>query len=86
GSAGPSRGQAAAPPAPSRPAVAPGGERPASGPAPSAPPRSVDWGDDVPSEDDVTIEESGMAGRKVVERLLGGRLVEERMLDGSPLS
>lgn len=51
----------------------------------SGPGRSVDW-DDVPSDDDVTIEESGMAGRKVVERLLGGRLVEERMLDGSPLS
>ncbi|MFC7401750.1 DNA polymerase III subunit gamma and tau [Citricoccus sp. GCM10030269] len=47
---------------------------------------SVDWNDDVPSDDDVTIEESGMAGRAVVERLLGARLIEERMLDGSPLS
>jgi DNA polymerase III subunit gamma/tau len=47
---------------------------------------SVNWSDDVPSEDDVTIEESGMAGRKVVERLLGARFIEERMLDGTPLS
>ncbi|MFB9072385.1 DNA polymerase III subunit gamma and tau [Citricoccus parietis] len=49
-------------------------------------PGSVNWSDEVPSEDDITIEESGIAGRKVVERLLGGRFIEERMLDGSPLS
>ena len=49
-------------------------------------PGSLNWSDEVPSEDDITIEESGIAGRKVVERLLGGRFIEERMLDGSPLS
>jgi DNA polymerase-3 subunit gamma/tau len=64
----------------------PADSRGTGGVARPGPGRSVDWSDDVPSEDDVTIEESGMAGRKVVERLLGARLVEERMLDGSPLS
>ncbi|GAA1128159.1 DNA polymerase III subunit gamma and tau [Citricoccus alkalitolerans] len=49
-------------------------------------PGTLNWSDEVPSEDDITIEESGIAGRKVVERLLGGRFIEERMLDGSPLS
>ncbi|MGD6979130.1 MULTISPECIES: DNA polymerase III subunit gamma and tau [Citricoccus] len=77
GSPAPGTGPAATGPAAD--GHAPGG---AARPGPG---RSVDW-DDVPSDDDVTIEESGMAGRKVVERLLGGRLVEERMLDGSPLS
>ncbi len=72
------------PPSGTGPATATDGPGP-GGAARPGPGRSVDW-DDVPSEDDVTIEESGMAGRKVVERLLGGRLVEERMLDGSPLS
>jgi DNA polymerase-3 subunit gamma/tau len=40
---------------------------------------------DVPSADDETIEESGIFGRAAVERILGGKLVEERSLDGSPL-
>jgi DNA polymerase-3 subunit gamma/tau len=40
---------------------------------------------DVPSADDETIEESGVFGRAAVERILGGKLVEERALDGSPL-
>lgn len=40
---------------------------------------------DVPSADDETIEESGVFGRAAVERILGGKLVEERSLDGSPL-
>ncbi|WMY78575.1 DNA polymerase III subunit gamma and tau [Citricoccus sp. I39-566] len=70
---------------------APGVTGPASGPSTggadgAAASGSVSWGDEVPSEDDITIEESGIAGRKVVERLLGGRFIEERMLDGSPLS
>ncbi|MEV4900015.1 DNA polymerase III subunit gamma and tau [Citricoccus sp. NPDC055426] len=70
---------------------APGVTGPSSGPSTggadgAAGSGSVSWGDEVPSEDDITIEESGIAGRKVVERLLGGRFIEERMLDGSPLS
>ncbi len=40
---------------------------------------------DVPSADDQTIEESGVFGRAAVERILGGKLVEERSPDGSPL-
>jgi DNA polymerase-3 subunit gamma/tau len=40
---------------------------------------------DIPSADDETIEESGVFGRAAVERILGGKLVEERSLDGNPL-
>jgi DNA polymerase-3 subunit gamma/tau len=40
---------------------------------------------EVPSPDDETIEQSGVFGRAAVERILGGKLVEERSLDGSPL-
>jgi DNA polymerase-3 subunit gamma/tau len=40
---------------------------------------------DTPSPDDETIEESGVFGRAAVERILGGKLVEERSLDGSPI-
>ncbi len=36
--------------------------------------------EDVPSPDDVTIEESGVVGQAAVERILGGVLVEERPL------
>lgn len=54
-----------------------------------APARTADTGaafvQDVPSADDETIEESGVFGRAAVERILGGKLVEERSLDGSPL-
>ena len=46
---------------------------------------SVDWSDETPSDDDETIEDSGLAGRPVVERILGARLIEERSLDGGPL-
>ncbi|WP_227878584.1 DNA polymerase III subunit gamma and tau [Arthrobacter dokdonensis] len=47
-------------------------------------PRPVDapYVEDVPSPDDVTIEESGVAGQAAVERILGGQLVEERPLNG----
>lgn len=38
--------------------------------------------DDEPSADDETIEESGLVGRTAIERILNGRLVEERSLDG----
>jgi len=41
---------------------------------------------DIPSADDETIEESGVFGRAAVERILGGKLIEERSLDGSPLA
>lgn len=40
---------------------------------------------DIPSADDETIEESGVFGRAAIERILGGKLIEERSLDGSPL-
>lgn len=41
---------------------------------------AVQHADDVPSPDDVTIEESGVVGQAAVERILGGVLVEERAL------
>lgn len=41
---------------------------------------------DIPSADDETIEESGVFGRAAVERILGGKLIEERSPDGSPLA
>ncbi|MBM7847440.1 DNA polymerase III subunit gamma and tau [Arthrobacter roseus] len=37
--------------------------------------------EDVPNADDETIEESGLVGRAAIERILNGRLVEERSLD-----
>ena len=50
-----------------------------------APARAADvpFVEDVPSPDDVTIEESGVAGQAAVERILGGALIEERPLNGS---
>jgi len=52
--------------------------------APAAGRGTVDLGyvEDVPSADDVTLEDSGLVGRKAIERILGGRLIEERSLDG----
>ena len=44
--------------------------------------RKDDWSDEVASEDDVSLEESGLVGRPVVERLLGARLLEERPHEG----
>lgn len=41
---------------------------------------------DIPSADDETIEESGVFGRAAVERILGGKLIEERSLDGTPVA
>jgi DNA polymerase-3 subunit gamma/tau len=41
---------------------------------------------DIPSADDETIEESGVFGRAAVERILGGKLIEERSLDGTPVT
>ncbi|MCC3298769.1 DNA polymerase III subunit gamma and tau [Arthrobacter caoxuetaonis] len=54
-----------------------------NGSAPSSAARGkVDLVEDVPSADDVTLEDSGLVGRKAIERILGGRLIEERGLDG----
>ena len=38
---------------------------------------SVSWEDEVASDDDISLEESGLVGRAVVERILGARLIEE---------
>ncbi|MFJ5692370.1 DNA polymerase III subunit gamma and tau [Arthrobacter sp. NPDC093125] len=46
---------------------------------------TVSYVQDIPSVDDETIEESGVFGRAAVERILGGKLIEERSLDGNPL-
>ncbi|WP_235780123.1 DNA polymerase III subunit gamma and tau [Sinomonas notoginsengisoli] len=39
--------------------------------------------EDIPSADDETIEQSSVFGRTAVERILGGKLIEERSLDGT---
>jgi DNA polymerase-3 subunit gamma/tau len=39
--------------------------------------------EDIPSADDETVEESGLFGRAAVERILGGKLIEERAHDGT---
>lgn len=41
----------------------------------------LNYVEDVPSADDETIEESGLVGRQAIERILNGRLIEERSLD-----
>lgn len=46
---------------------------------------TVSYVQDIPSADDETIEESGVFGRAAVERILGGKLIEEKSLDGNPL-
>jgi DNA polymerase-3 subunit gamma/tau len=56
----------------------------AKAPARQAEP-TASYAQDIPSADDETIEESGVFGRAAVERILGGKLIEERSLDGSPL-
>ncbi|MCV7512468.1 DNA polymerase III subunit gamma and tau [Micrococcus luteus] len=49
---------------------------------PAAPATSgVGWEDEVASDDDVPLEDSGLVGRAVVERVLGGRLLEDRPND-----
>ncbi|ALE04409.1 hypothetical protein AL755_01595 (plasmid) [Arthrobacter sp. ERGS1:01] len=49
-----------------------------------SPARAADtpYVEDVPSPDDVTLEESGVVGQAAVERILGGALIEERPLNG----
>ncbi|MCQ6272719.1 DNA polymerase III subunit gamma and tau [Pseudarthrobacter sp. R1] len=49
-------------------------------------PAAATYVQDIPSADDETIEESGVFGRAAVERILGGKLIEERSLDGSPVT
>jgi DNA polymerase-3 subunit gamma/tau len=39
--------------------------------------------EDIASADDETIEHSALFGRAAVERILGGKLIEERGLDGT---
>ncbi|MGO1184081.1 MAG: DNA polymerase III subunit gamma and tau [Micrococcaceae bacterium] len=65
--------------APSSSATAPnnGAARPGANSA-------VHWDEEIPSDEDETIESSGLAGRAVVERLLNARLIDERNPDGSP--
>ena len=49
---------------------------------PSAGRSNVNLVEDIPSADDIRLEDSGLVGRKAIERILGGRLIEERSLDG----
>jgi DNA polymerase-3 subunit gamma/tau len=49
-------------------------------------PAAATYVQDIPSPDDETIEASGVFGRAAVERILGGKLIEERSLDGSPVA
>ncbi|WP_461169877.1 DNA polymerase III subunit gamma and tau [Arthrobacter sp. Z1-15] len=83
-------------PSSSAPAAAGNGSRPLSryqkllneaaqrgGPANVSAGRSnVNLVEDIPSADDIRLEDSGLVGRKAIERILGGRLIEERSLDG----
>ncbi|WP_309080561.1 DNA polymerase III subunit gamma and tau [Zhihengliuella sp.] len=39
-----------------------------------------------PSDDDIAIEDSTLIGRAAIERILNGRLIEERGLDGTPVN
>ena len=57
-----------------------GVSQPASSPAPTQARPVVE---DIPSADDETVEDSGLFGRAAVERILGGKLVEERGHDGT---
>ncbi|WP_336855192.1 DNA polymerase III subunit gamma and tau [Sinomonas albida] len=54
--------------------------QPVSAPAPAQARPVVE---DIPSADDETVEDSGLFGRAAVERILGGKLVEERAHDGT---
>ena len=52
--------------------------QPADPPLQAAAPRRISLDDDVPSADDPDIEGSHLVGARVVEQLLGGRVIEER--------
>lgn len=64
-----------------------GGAGPRGGAAPRRGPADVEskYVEDIPSDDDISIEESGVVGRSAIERLLNGRLIEERNHDGTPV-
>ncbi|WP_323960167.1 DNA polymerase III subunit gamma and tau [Arthrobacter sp. JZ12] len=53
----------------------------AARPKPTPGPVDLNLVEDIPSADDETIEESGLVGRQAIERILNGRLIEERSLD-----
>ena len=72
--------QARAAEAQGRPAGAPAGPRFGSGGGSGL---NLSHVEDIPSEDDLAIEDSGLVGRAAIERILGGRLIEEQSLDGS---
>lgn len=40
--------------------------------------------EDIPSDDDITVEESSVFGRKAIERILDGTLIEERRMGEGP--
>jgi len=63
------------------------GARPGGGAATQTGPGDVEsrYVEDIPSDDDISIEESGVVGRSAIERLLNGRLIEERNHDGTPV-
>ncbi|NKX51835.1 hypothetical protein HER39_14925 [Arthrobacter deserti] len=42
---------------------------------------NLSYVEDIPSDDDESIEDSILVGRAAIERILGGRLIEERSLD-----
>ncbi len=44
---------------------------------------NLSYVEDIPSDDDEAIEDSNLVGRAAIERILGGRLIEERSLDAS---
>lgn len=44
---------------------------------------NLSYVEDIPSDDDEAIEDSNVVGRAAIERILGGRLIEERSLDAS---
>nr|WP_218882124.1 DNA polymerase III subunit gamma and tau [Nesterenkonia xinjiangensis] len=53
-----------------------------AGPGPSPAPESEM--EDIPSDDDITVEESSVFGRKAIERILDGTLIEERRMGEGP--
>ncbi|GAA1355621.1 hypothetical protein GCM10009596_03150 [Arthrobacter rhombi] len=65
----------------------PADAQPRGGAAPRGGPADVEskYVEDIPSDDDISIEESGVVGRSAIERLLNGRLIEERNHDGTPV-
>ncbi|GGC90409.1 hypothetical protein GCM10011512_16680 [Tersicoccus solisilvae] len=77
-------GPSAAPPAPSEAPARPGapatGTHAASDAPPSAPAAVPTPMEDIPSEDDQVLEDSGRAGRAAAERILGAQLIDEREL------